>query len=360
MSGQVNGSLVLLLLKVLGQWRLIGGQVSHTDTLSNNPIDITNKSSQDYRELLAEEGLQTRDITLELQYNSDANYQRLRELARTGQKAEFRILRTNTGLNDDVTAAIGSFSEVAPMADKLTNSVTLVGAQFGDAGPLPPIITLPPKDQKIGVGDSVSFITKAINWTSVQWYRQRPADQSGTLPEREEIVGAADPDYAEPYSLSDLGTAYIVVYSNAFGSAEAVARVDAEVDPVALALLYPLNEFESVSPMYAPTGVAIADGLGPQSGTESASASNYGATSFTLRATTLTATAPNEMASFGNYAATSFLLRTAIIETSADSEMAMFSNYGVGSLDMRVVVVDVDADETATFSNYGVTSMEIT
>lgn len=221
MAGELNGSLVLLLLKVLGQWRLIGGQVSMTDTIAAAPIDITNKSSQDYRELLEGEGLLTRDITLELFYNSDTSFQLLRELANSGQMAEFRVLRSGTGINDDVTAMVSSFSEVAPMSDKVSNTITLAGGQFSDAGPMPPIITLQPEDQNAGLGDNITIISRAVNWSSVQWYRIGPPDQNtGLRPSRVAISGQTSPDLNITLNENDVRSLFQVVYSNANGSAE--------------------------------------------------------------------------------------------------------------------------------------------
>lgn len=241
MAGSLNGSLVFLLLKVLGQWRIIGGQVSHTDTINNNPIDITNKSSQDYRELLEGEGLQSRDISLEIYYSSDATYQLLRGLAKSRESADFRILRSGTGVNDDIKAVVSSFSEVAPMGDRLSNTITLTSTEeFSDAGPMPPIITLQPDDQNVKLGDKVTFITRAVNWTSVQWYRVGPSDpDTGERPERVEIEGEVSRDLLREIQVEDFGSLFQVVYSNAYGSAESrLARIIGELPNVAISNLY--------------------------------------------------------------------------------------------------------------------------
>ena len=59
----------------------IGGQSSHSLTLNNTIIDITNKSSAQFRELLEGEGNQSLDLTLELTFNSEVTFAALKALA---------------------------------------------------------------------------------------------------------------------------------------------------------------------------------------------------------------------------------------------------------------------------------------
>ena len=101
----------------------IGGQNSHTLTLNNNPIDITNKSDDDYRQLLTGEGLQSLDLTLELTFNSETTFMSLRDVANTKAEASFRINLPAGNL--DFVGQVASFVDTSPSSDKLTASVTI-------------------------------------------------------------------------------------------------------------------------------------------------------------------------------------------------------------------------------------------
>lgn len=127
MAGEQNGTNVLVAIEDTdnpGQYLIIGGQTSHTLTLNNNPIDITNKSSNSFRTLLEGEGLQSIDLSLELVYNSDVAYGRLRAAADTKESRNYRIL---IGSNTVLEGAfmIATFGETSPDNDKLTNSVSM-------------------------------------------------------------------------------------------------------------------------------------------------------------------------------------------------------------------------------------------
>lgn len=129
MAGEKNGTSVFVAIEDptnAGDYLAIGGQTSHTLTLNNNPIDITNKSSASFRELLAGEGLQSLDLSLELQYNSDAAYTQLRTLANSKAQANFRIAIGTT--NIDGAFQVASFGETSPDNDKLTNTVSLLSS----------------------------------------------------------------------------------------------------------------------------------------------------------------------------------------------------------------------------------------
>lgn len=102
---------------------MIGGQNSHTLTLNNGIIDITNKSSASFRELLPDEGTQSLDLTVELTFNSEATFKAVRAMAGTKALKAFRIVIPTSG-NIDVECMIASFAETSPDGDKLTASVS--------------------------------------------------------------------------------------------------------------------------------------------------------------------------------------------------------------------------------------------
>ena len=101
----------------------IGGQNSHSLTLNNSLIDITNKSSASCRELLPDEGTQSIDLTLDLTFNSEATFSSLRSIAGTKADAAFRINMTAGNL--DFVGMVASFADTSPDGDKLTASVTI-------------------------------------------------------------------------------------------------------------------------------------------------------------------------------------------------------------------------------------------
>lgn len=126
MAGELNGTGVYVLMDttVGGSNHVqIGGQNSHTLTLNNNPIDTTNKSSSSYRELLAGEGTQSVDLTLELTFNSEATFASLRTLAGSKAQADFQI--EIDGSQMQFVGQVASWNDTSPDGDKFTASVTI-------------------------------------------------------------------------------------------------------------------------------------------------------------------------------------------------------------------------------------------
>ena len=101
----------------------IGGQNSHSLTLNNSLIDITNKSSASFRELLADEGTQSIDLTLDMTFNSEATFTSLRALAGTKADAAFQINMPAGNLI--MVGMVASFADTSPDGDKLTASVSI-------------------------------------------------------------------------------------------------------------------------------------------------------------------------------------------------------------------------------------------
>ena len=101
----------------------IGGQNSYGLTLNNNLIDITNKSSAGFRELLPDEGTQSLDLSLDLNFNSEATFASLRTIAGTKADAAFQINMPAGNLL--FVGMVASFADTSPDGDKLTASVTL-------------------------------------------------------------------------------------------------------------------------------------------------------------------------------------------------------------------------------------------
>lgn len=125
-TGAINGTNAGLAVETTpggGTYADIGGVTTNSLTFNNGLIDITNKSSASWRELLAGEGLQSADITAELVFNSDANFDIMKAsfIAKTALSYQYaRGGETLTGL-----FMIASWAETSPDNDKLTVSVSL-------------------------------------------------------------------------------------------------------------------------------------------------------------------------------------------------------------------------------------------
>ena len=75
-------------------WQIIGSQVSHTETLTNNLLDITNKhGAPGYRELLPSQGMQKIDYSVDCIFNTQAAFTYVRNLSSNKELAHFQVLR---------------------------------------------------------------------------------------------------------------------------------------------------------------------------------------------------------------------------------------------------------------------------
>ena len=95
-SGAFNGTDVFMrvLITSTGTWLPIGGQVSHTETISNALIDVTNKiGSPKFRELIPDEGIQNIDYSVELVFNTQDGFDFIRTMAGTKAITDFQVVR---------------------------------------------------------------------------------------------------------------------------------------------------------------------------------------------------------------------------------------------------------------------------
>lgn len=124
-TGAKNGTNIFVAVEDTpggGTFTMIGGQVSHSMTLNNTIIDITNKSSAQFRELLDGQGNQSIDITLELTFNSETSFGLIKASARDKTQLLYNIAYGDETLA--VTMQIASWAETSPDSDKLTASVS--------------------------------------------------------------------------------------------------------------------------------------------------------------------------------------------------------------------------------------------
>ena len=139
LTGALNGSAVFLRVKTGSQWLTIGGQLSHTATQSNTPIDITCKQQgHSFRELLDTEGLKTFDVSGQLIFSTDAAFDYVKTASANQSIETFQIVRGTIGAaTDDVMefkAKVTSWSEASPDNDKTTADITLTSSEEWEDG----------------------------------------------------------------------------------------------------------------------------------------------------------------------------------------------------------------------------------
>jgi len=112
-------------------WVTIGGQLSHTETLVSNLIEITSKTADSYREILPSKGIQQIDYTSEIIFSSQIGYEFIRTLAGNKSIAEFRMSQEG----DIVTTAnlmVVSLVDVSADNEALKGTVNLISSDtFG-------------------------------------------------------------------------------------------------------------------------------------------------------------------------------------------------------------------------------------
>ena len=126
MAGEINGTDVGLAVEATPGGAVfadIGGITTNSMTYNNGAIDITNKSSAGWRELMDGEGLQAVDISAELVFNSDANFVIMEDYGLNQTIAGYQYARGGKTFTGDFK--ITSWAETSPDNDKLTVSTSL-------------------------------------------------------------------------------------------------------------------------------------------------------------------------------------------------------------------------------------------
>lgn len=128
MAGEINGTKVLI--KKNGQ--TIVGQMEATVTFGGTPIDITNKSTNDWVTLL-NNNLANKQLSISgtIIYNDNTSYKAIRVAAQTGNQDTYTVVY-NAGLTTDeefscVMVPTG-MSDALPMGDKVTTSITFLSS----------------------------------------------------------------------------------------------------------------------------------------------------------------------------------------------------------------------------------------
>jgi predicted secreted protein len=127
LTGSINGTDVQLAVEsapASGTFNAIGGLVTNSFTLNNGAIDITNKSSASFREVMAGEGLQTLDMSAEVIFSTDANFALVKSSALAKTVLAYQVARGSEVLA--VNLFITSFAETSPDNDKQSASISFI------------------------------------------------------------------------------------------------------------------------------------------------------------------------------------------------------------------------------------------
>jgi hypothetical protein len=129
-TGALNGTKVFLEVKAPGDvWVPIGGQVSHTETITTNIIEITTKTAMSYRELLPDKGIQMVDYSTEVIFVSQQGYDLVRALAGNKGIADFRI-SADESIGDPVQLMVASFADTSADNEALKGTINLLSSDI--------------------------------------------------------------------------------------------------------------------------------------------------------------------------------------------------------------------------------------
>lgn len=123
-TGLINGTKVLLLKGASDQ--VIGAIVSNSASYSRALIEVTNKSSEQFRELLTgDEGTRTVDFNCECFFSSDATYQAMRTAWKTGAIDEYKLAVDGVIKTQKFYASVENFSDSFNLNEAVKTTFTL-------------------------------------------------------------------------------------------------------------------------------------------------------------------------------------------------------------------------------------------
>ena len=130
LAGVLNGTDVALAVETTpggGTYAAVGGLVSNSFTANNGAIDLTNKSSASWRDIMASEGLQSVDLSAEIIFSTDTNFAIMKASASAKTILSYQIARGAAIVEG--LFYITSWAEAAPDNDKVTVSVSLQSSE---------------------------------------------------------------------------------------------------------------------------------------------------------------------------------------------------------------------------------------
>ena len=128
MPGEINATNIIL----QNGTGAIVGQMSATLTFNGTPIDISNKSYQDFVTLLDGElaGKQLQ-ISGDLVYNDDVQYQKVRADSLVGTQDTYVLTYTSSNTTDESFTALmvpNGLSDALPHGDKVSTTLTFLSS----------------------------------------------------------------------------------------------------------------------------------------------------------------------------------------------------------------------------------------
>ena len=128
MAGEINSTNIIL---ANGSGNIVG-QMSATLTFNGTPIDISNKSYQDFVTLLDGElaGKQLQ-VSGDIVYNNDVEYNKVRADALVGTQDTYTLTYTSSNTIDEsfvATMVPNGLSDALPHGDKVTTSITFMSS----------------------------------------------------------------------------------------------------------------------------------------------------------------------------------------------------------------------------------------
>lgn len=135
-TGAFNGTDVFIRVLTDTGWFPIGGQISHSETLNNSLLDITNKiGSNKFRELLPDEGMQSVDYSVEMVFTSQAGFDFVRAAAGDKSINLYQVVRGDipTGtVPIEVNLQVQSFVDNSADNEPLKATVSLLSSDEFD------------------------------------------------------------------------------------------------------------------------------------------------------------------------------------------------------------------------------------
>ena len=128
MSGELNGTNIV----IENGTGVIVGQMESTLTVNGTPIDISNKSYQDFITLLNSElsGKQLQ-IAGTIVYNDDTQYAKVRADALVGTQDTYKLIYVSANTTDEEfngTFVPNGLSDSIPHGDKVSTSITFLSS----------------------------------------------------------------------------------------------------------------------------------------------------------------------------------------------------------------------------------------
>lgn len=332
MKGAISGTRSLIRIMKDGEYKVVGGQLSHNDTFNTALINITNRAAHRYRELHDGDGLQSRNITLNCVFSSDEMFLYLRQLAFDLAPAQLSITRCGTGMEDLIGGIVTNFTETAKMEDKLTASFTIQSSgdfnfptEFSGA---PPCITKQPQDRLVIGGRTIQLQSMAINWNTVQWYFQGLLDTEFQL-----MVGDTMPTVTLEDVRSDKAGHYYAEYCNAHGCTQTRhAFVEVVIDETAQSDIYPPAEIG-----------------------EAKLESRYTLPHFNVWETAVPYITSQSMDVITEYSIPHFNIEEAVVEYYPHETQHLDSNYSIPSFLLQDVVIEYNEQELTNINgNYSI------